>query len=42
MAKSTGVTAKTTKPSYTFRTFWALVLLAGNFLVAAYYFGILK
>lgn len=30
------------KPNYTFRIFWALVLLAGNFLVAAFYFGILK
>lgn len=30
------------KPPYSFRTTWALVLLAGNFIVAAYYFGILK
>ncbi|MGG6297987.1 photosystem I protein PsaX [Leptolyngbya sp. AN02str] len=30
------------KPTYTFRAFWALLLLAGNFLVAAYYFGLLK
>lgn len=36
------MTSKTSKPPYTFRTFWALVLLAGNFLVAAFYFGILK
>lgn len=36
------MTPKTSKPPYTFRTFWALVLLAGNFLVAAFYFGILK
>lgn len=34
------MTAKT-KPNYTFRTFWALVLLGINFLVAAYYFHIL-
>ena len=27
---------------YPFRTGWALLLLAGNLLVAAYYFGILK
>ncbi|MFM7423752.1 MAG: photosystem I protein PsaX [Elainella sp.] len=36
------MTSKTSKPPYTFRAFWALVLLAGNFLVAAFYFGILK
>jgi photosystem I 4.8kDa protein len=30
------------KPPYTFRTFWALLLLGGNLLVAAFYFGILK
>lgn len=29
------------KPPYPYRTFWALVLLAGNFLIAAFYFGIL-
>lgn len=40
--KSTGATTKTGNPPYPFRTFWALVLLAGNFIVAAYYFGILK
>ncbi len=34
--------AKPAKPSYTFRAGWALLLLAINFLVAAYYFGILK
>jgi photosystem I protein len=33
-------TAKTTKPTYTFRIFWALLLLAINFLVAAIYFHI--
>jgi photosystem I 4.8kDa protein len=36
------MTSKTTKPPYTFRTFWALLLLAVNFLVAGFYFGILK
>jgi photosystem I protein len=39
------MSAKTTTPPpkpYPFRTFWALLLLAGNFLVAAFYFGILK
>jgi photosystem I 4.8kDa protein len=42
-AKSaSGATVKTGKPPYPFRTFWALVLLVGNFVVAAYYFGILK
>ena len=30
------------KPPYTFRAGWALALLALNFVVAAYYFGILK
>ena len=30
------------KPPYTFRTGWALLLLAINFVVAAFYFGILK
>jgi photosystem I protein len=30
------------KPNYTFRTGWALLLLGINFVVAAYYFGILK
>jgi photosystem I protein len=33
---------KTGKPPYTFRTSWALLLLLGNFIVAAFYFGILK
>jgi photosystem I protein len=28
--------------TYPFRTGWALLLLAGNFIVAAFYFGILK
>jgi len=31
----------TGKPPYPYRTAWALLLLAGNFLVAAFYFGIL-
>lgn len=35
-------TAKTNKPTYTFRTFWAILLLAVNFFVAALYAGILK
>jgi photosystem I protein len=30
------------KPSYAFRTGWALLLLAINFLVAAYYFHIIE
>ncbi|MEL7036166.1 MAG: photosystem I protein PsaX [Cyanobacteria bacterium J06592_8] len=30
------------KPSYTYRAFWAIVLLAINFLVAAYYFHIIQ
>ncbi|BAZ38432.1 photosystem I 4.8K protein [Calothrix sp. NIES-4101] len=29
------------KPPYTFRTAWAILLLAINFLVAAYYFHII-
>ncbi|MBD1868142.1 photosystem I protein PsaX [Oculatella sp. FACHB-28] len=29
-------------PPYPYRTLWAIILLAGNFLVAAFYFGILK
>ncbi|WP_228035177.1 photosystem I protein PsaX [Oculatella sp. LEGE 06141] len=32
----------TGKPPYPFRTFWALFLLLGNFVVAAFYFGILR
>lgn len=39
----TGAVAKTSgKPPYTFRTAWALLLLAINFLVAAYYFNIIQ
>ena len=30
------------KPNYTFRTTWAIVLLAINFLVAAIYFHVLN
>jgi photosystem I protein len=30
------------KPPYTFRTSWALLLLAINFIVAAFYFHILE
>lgn len=30
------------KPPYPFRLFWALVLLLGNFVVAAFYFHILE
>jgi photosystem I protein len=30
------------KPPYPFRLFWALVLLFGNFVVAAFYFHILE
>ncbi len=36
------MTAKNAKPSYAFRTGWALLLLAINFLVAAYYFHIIE
>ncbi|WP_414528150.1 photosystem I protein PsaX [Nodularia chucula] len=35
------VPATGAKPPYTFRTAWALLLLAVNFLVAAYYFHII-
>lgn len=30
------------KPPYTYRTAWALLLLVGNFIVAAFYFHILE
>ncbi|NJN59683.1 MAG: photosystem I protein PsaX [Leptolyngbyaceae cyanobacterium SL_5_9] len=30
------------KPPYPYRTLWAVILLVGNFLIAAFYFGILK
>lgn len=32
----------TGKPPYTFRTGWSVLLLAVNFLVAAYYFHIIN
>jgi photosystem I 4.8kDa protein len=32
----------TGNPPYPYRTFWALFLLFGNFVVAAFYFGILR
>ncbi|MEA5583364.1 photosystem I protein PsaX [Nodularia harveyana UHCC-0300] len=35
------VPATGAKPPYAFRSAWALLLLAGNFLVAAYYFHII-
>ena len=38
----TGATTKTSSPPYPFRLGWALLLLGINFVVAAYYFGILK
>jgi photosystem I 4.8kDa protein len=41
-AKAKADVPTTGKPPYPFRTTWALILLAGNFVVAAYYFGILK
>ncbi|MBD2022707.1 photosystem I protein PsaX [Leptolyngbya sp. FACHB-36] len=37
-----GAVTKTSKPPYPFRTFWALVLLAGNFVIAAIYFHVLN
>jgi photosystem I protein len=33
---------KQSKPNYTFRASWAILLLAINFIVAAYYYGYLK
>ncbi|MGH1395330.1 MAG: photosystem I protein PsaX [Trichormus sp.] len=39
--KSPAVADSGAKPPYTFRTGWALLLLAVNFLVAAYYFHII-
>ncbi|UBF26016.1 photosystem I protein PsaX [Kovacikia minuta CCNUW1] len=35
-------TTKQSKPTYVFRASWALLLLAINFIVAAYYYGYLK
>jgi photosystem I protein len=41
--KSNAPVAKTgAKPPYPFRLFWALVLLLGNFAVAAFYFHIIE
>ncbi|MFB2836283.1 photosystem I protein PsaX [Floridanema evergladense] len=40
--QSSGAVTKTGKPPYTFRLGWALLLLAVNFIVAAYYFHILE
>lgn len=40
--KPTGAVTKTGNPPYPYRTFWALLLLAGNFLVAAIYFHIVN
>ncbi len=37
-AKST----KAAKPTYTFRASWAILLLLVNFVVAGYYFGVIK
>lgn len=34
--------ANSGKPPYPFRVFWALVLLFGNFLVAAFYFHLIQ
>jgi hypothetical protein len=42
MAKTTNATTQTGKFPYPFRTGWALLLLAINFLVAAYYFHIIQ
>ena len=41
-AKSNAPVAQTGKPPYPFRTLWALVLLAGNFLIAAIYFHVIN
>lgn len=35
-------TQTTKKPTYTFRASWALLLLAGNFLVAAIYMHLIN
>ena len=40
--KQTGSIQKTSKPPYPFRTIVLLILLAGNFLVAAIYFHVLN
>jgi photosystem I 4.8kDa protein len=41
-AKSSAVADSGAKPPYAYRTGWALLLLAINFLVAAYYFRIIQ
>ncbi|MBE9006774.1 photosystem I protein PsaX [Fortiea sp. LEGE XX443] len=41
-SKSSAVADSGAKPPYAFRTGWALLLLAVNFLVAAYYFNIIQ
>jgi photosystem I protein len=38
----TAVAKTGAKPPYPFRLFWALVLLLGNFVVAAFYFHVLE
>ncbi|MCF4969450.1 photosystem I protein PsaX [Nostoc sp. CMAA1605] len=40
--KNPAVAQTGAKPPYTFRTGWALFLLAVNLLVAAYYFHIIE
>jgi photosystem I protein len=40
-SKSSAVANTGAKPPYPFRTGWAILLLAINFLVAAYYFHII-
>ncbi|WP_373527518.1 photosystem I protein PsaX [Nostoc sp.] len=41
-AKISPVADSGAKPPYAFRTSWALLLLAINFVVAAYYFHIIQ
>jgi len=41
-AKAKADVPTTGKPPYPFRATWALLLLGVNFVVAAFYFGILK
>ncbi|BAY19692.1 photosystem I 4.8K protein PsaX [Nostoc sp. HK-01] len=41
-SKNSPVADSGAKPPYPFRTGWALLLLAVNFLVAAYYFNIIQ
>jgi len=42
MAKSNSPVTKTGSFPYPFRLTWAIILLAINFLVAAYYFHIIE